>query len=128
MYLSDTSSNVAPSLAELNALAGAATTVATADWPAQEAPSQPDTNVAVATTTERTVFPVTILGPANSSSQAPTIRKDENDVDTPYQQGNVTLRSSDANMSRQQTRSNSNAKRDEDDGGANSRRRKDSPP
>ena len=50
-------------------------------------------------------------------------------MDTPDQQGNVTLRSSDANNnSRQQTRPNSNAERDGDNGGADSRRRNDSPP
>ena len=97
MTLSDASTDVAPSLAELTALAEAATTVPTADRLAQEAPSQPDTDAAVATTTDRTVFPVTILGPTNSSSQAPAIHHDEDDVDTPSQQGNVTLRLSDAN-------------------------------
>ena len=80
MSLSDASSDVAPSL---TALAGAATRVSTADRPAQEAPSQPATNAAVVTTTERTVFPVTILGPTDSSSQARAIRHDKDDVDTP---------------------------------------------
>ena len=124
MSLSNASSDVAPSLAELTALTGAVTAIATADRPAQDAPSQSDTNAAVATTTERTVFPVTILGPTNSSSQAPTVRHEENGVATPY----VTLRSSDANNnnSRQQTRPNSKAERDEDDGSTNSRRRIDS--
>ena len=130
MSLPDASFDVASLFAELIALAGASTTIATGDRPAQKAPSPPDKNAAVATTTERTVFPVTILGPTNSSSQAPTIRHDENDVDTPYQQGNVTLRSSDANNnnSRQQMRPNSNAEQDDDDGGTNSRRRIYSPP
>ena len=70
-----------------------------------------------------------ILGPTNSSNQALPNRHDEDDVDAPHQQSNVTLRSSDANTnSRQQTRSNSNAERDDDDGGTNFRRRIDSRP
>ena len=115
MPLSDASSEIAPSLAELTTLTVAVTTVATADRPAPEA-------LASSNTTERTVFPVTILWPTNSSNQAPANRHDENDED---QRGNVTLCSSDVNnsSSRQQTRPNSNAERDDDDGGTNSRRR-----
>ena len=129
MSLSDSSSELAPSLAELTALTGAATTVNTTDRAALEAIPSSDTNFAVATTTERTVYSATKLGTTNSSNQAPTIRHDKDDVDTPYQQGKVTLRSSEANSnSHQQTRPNSNAQRDDDDGGVDVRRRIDSPP
>ena len=118
MPLSDASSEIAPSLAELTALTVAVTTVATADRPAPEA-------LASSNTTERTVFPVTILGPTNSSNEAPTNCHDEDDVDTPHQQGNVTLRSLDVNTN---SRLNNNAQRDDDDDGVDFHRRINSPP
>ena len=122
MSLSDASSELSPSLAELTAPTVAVTTAASTDQPAPEALASSDR-------TDRTVFPVTILGPTNSFNQAPTNRHDEDDVDIPHKQGNVTLRSSDANTnSRQQTRPSSNPQRDDDDSGVDPRRRIDSPP
>ena len=122
MSLSDASSELSPSLAELTAPTVAVTTAVTTDQPAPEALASSDR-------TDRPVFPVTILGPTNSSNQALTNRHDEDDVDTPHQQGNVTLRSFDANTnSRQQTRSNNNAQRDDDAGGVDPCLRIDSPP
>ena len=116
MSLSDASSELSPSLAELTAPTVVVTTAATTDQPAPDRADRP-------------VFPVRILGPTNSPNQAPTNRHDEDDVDTPHQQSNVTLRSSDANTnSHQQTRPNSNAQRDDDDGGVDPRRRIDLPP
>ena len=121
MPLSDDSSELTPSLAKLTASTVTAATATTADQPAP----------AVLASSDRTaspVFPVTILGPTNSSDQAPSNRYDDGDVDTPRQQNNVTLRSSDANTnSRQQTRPISDAERDDDDGDMNPRRRTDSP-
>ena len=112
MPLSDDSSELSPSLAELTAPTVKAATTTTANQPAPAA-----------------VFPVTTLGPTNRSNQAPPNRHDDGDVDTPRQQNNVTLRSSDANTnSRQQTRPTSDAERDDDDGDRNPRRRIDSPP
>ena len=122
MPLSDDSSELSPSLAELTTPTVAATTATTADQPAPGALASSDRNV-------RPVFPVTILGPTNSSDQAPPNRHDEGDVDTPHQQSNVTLQSSDANTnSRHQMRPISNAERDDDDVDINPRRRIDSPP
>ena len=122
MPLSDDSSELSPSLAELTAPTVAATITTTTDQPAPEALASSDRNA-------RPVFPVTILRPTNSSDQAPPNRHDEGDVDTPYQQSNVTLRPSDANANtRQQTRPISNAERDDDDGDINPLRRIDSPP
>ena len=121
MPSSDDSSELSPLLAELTAPTVTATTATTADQPASAA-------LAASDRTARPVFPVTILGPTNSSNQAPPNRHDDGDVDTPRQQNNVTLRSSDANAnSRQQTRPNSDAERDDDDGDRNSCRRIDSP-
>ena len=126
MPLSDDSSEISPSLAEFTAQAvPAATTVAiTQSTPAAS------TAVAAADGTDRPVFPVTILGPTNSSTQAPPNRHndDDDDVHTARQHKNVTLRSSDANLNRQQTRHNSDTERDDDDGDTNTRRRIDSPP
>ena len=86
------------------------------------------TAVAVSDGTDRPVFPVTILGPTNSSNQAPPNRHNDGDDDvrTTRQHDNVTLRSSDAN--RQQTRHNDDPDRDDDDGDTIPRRRIDSPP
>ena len=124
MPLSDDSSKISPSLAELTTqLVPAATTVSKT----QSTPTAP-TAVAAPDGTDRPVFPVTILGPTNSSNQAPPNRHNDDDADvyTMRQQDNVTLRSSDAN--RQQTRHNSDTERDDDDGDTNPRRRIDSPP
>ena len=112
MPLSDDSSEISPSLAEFTAQAvPAATTVTTT----QSTPATP-TAVAASDGTDRPVFPVTILGPTNSSNQAPPNRHNDDDVHTTRQQNNVTLRSSDANVNRQQTRHNSDTERDNDDG------------
>ena len=75
MPLSDDSSELSPSLAELTTPTVAATTATTADQPAPEALASSGRNT-------RPVFPVTILGPTNSSDQAPPNRHDEGDVDT----------------------------------------------
>ena len=121
MPLSDDSSENSASLAELTAPAVKAATTTTANQPAPAA-------IAASDRTARPVFPLTILGPTNSSNQAPPNRHDDGDVDTPRQQNNVTLRSSDANAnSRQQTHPNSDAERDDDDDDRNPRRRMDSP-
>ena len=125
MPLSDDSSEISPSLAELTTqLIPAATTVATI-----QSTTTP-TAVAASDRADRPVFPVTILGPTNSSNQAPPNRHndddDDDDIQTTRQHDNVTLRSSDAN--RQQTRHNGNPDRDDDDGDTNPRRRVDSPP
>ena len=99
MPLSDDSSQISPSLAEVTAQAvPAATTVATS----QSTTTAP-TALAASDGTDRPVFPVTILGPTNSSNQAPPNRHndDDDDVHTTRQQNNVTLRSSDANANRQ---------------------------
>ena len=112
MPLSDDSSEISPSLAEVTTqLVPAATTVSIT----QSAPAAP-TAVAASDRTERPVFPVTILGPTNSSNQAPPYRHngDDDDVQTTRQHDNVTLRSSDAN--RQQARHSSDLDRDDDDG------------
>ena len=104
MPLSDDSSEISPSLAELTTqLVPAATTVSKT----QSTPTAP-TAVAASDGIDRPVFPVTMLGPTNSSNQAPPNRDndDDNDVHTTRQHDNVTLRSSDAN--RQQTRHNGN--------------------
>ena len=76
MPLSDDSSELYPSLAELTAPTVTATTATTANQPAPIALASSDR-------TARPVFPVTILGPTNSSDQAPPNRQDEGDVDTP---------------------------------------------
>ena len=124
MPLSEDSSEISPSLAELTAQSvPAATTVTTT----QSTPTAPAT-IAASEKTDRPVFPVTILGPTNSSNQAPPNRHDDDGVHTTRQQDNVTLRSSDANANRQQTRPNSDAERDDDDGDTNPRHRIDSPP
>ena len=125
MPLSDDSSELSPSLAELTAPTVKAATITTAN---QLAPAAPAT-LAATDRTARPVSPITILGPTNSSNQAPPNRHHDGDVDTPRQQNNVTLRSSDANTnSRQQARPTSDAERDDDDGDRNPRRRIDSPP
>ena len=125
MPLSDDSSELSPLLAELTSPTVQAAMTATAHQSTPATPAAP----AASDRTARLVFPVTILGPTNSSNQAPPNRHDEGDVDTPRQQNNVTLRSSDANTnSRQQTRPISDAERDDDDGDRNPRRRMDSPP
>ena len=125
MPLSDDSSEISPSLAELTTqLIPAATTVTIT----QSTPTAP-TAVAASDRTDRPVFRVTILGPTNSSKQAPPNRHnddDDDDVHTTRQHDNVTLRSSDAN--RHQTRHNGDPDRDDDDGDTNPRRRIDSPP
>ena len=122
MPLSDDSSELSPSFAELTAPTETATTATTVD---QSAPAA----LASFDRTARPVSTVTNLGPTNSFDQAPPNRYDEGDVDTPRQQNTVTLRSSDANTnSRQQTRPIRNAERDDDDGDINPRRRIDSPP
>ena len=123
MPLSDDSSEISPSLAEVITQAErAATTVATI----QSTPTAL-TALAASDGTDRPVFPVTILGPTNSSNQAPPNRHDD-DVHTTRQHNNVTLRSSDANANRQQTRPNRDAERDGDDRDTNPRHRLDSPP
>ena len=124
MPSSDDSSEISPSLAELTAQSvPAATTVTTT----QSTPTAPAA-IAASDRTERPVFPVTILGPTNSSNQAPPNRHDDTGVHITRQQNNVTLRSSDANTNRSQTRPNSDAERDDDNGDTNPRRRIDSPP
>ena len=127
MPLSDDSSELSPSLAELTAPTGKAATTITTNQSTPTAPAA----LAASDRTDRPVFPVTILGPTNSSNQAPPNRHDDDDVHTTRQQNNVTLRSSDANVSvdsRQQTRPASDAERDDDDGDTNARRRIDLPP
>ena len=125
MPLSDDSSEISPSLAEFTAQAVPAATTVTIT---QSTPTAP-TAVAASDGTDRPVFRVTILGPINSSNQAPPNRhNDDDDVHTTRQQGNVTLRSSDANLNRQQTRHISDTDRDDNDGDTNPRRRIDSPP
>ena len=122
MPLSDDSSELSPSLAELTAPTVTAATKTAAN---------PRTPTALTTSdqTARPVFPVTILGPTDGSDQAPPARHDDADINTARQQNNVTLRSSDANAnSLQQTRLASDAERDDDDGDANPRCRIDSPP
>jgi hypothetical protein len=78
MPLSDDSSEISPSLAELTTqLIPTATTVSNT----QSTPTPP-TAVAASDGTDRPVFPVTILGPTNSSNQAPPNRRnDDNDDD-----------------------------------------------
>ena len=120
MPLSDDSSELSPSLAGLTAPTVTAATTTAAHPPTPTALTASDH-------TARPVFPVTILGPTNSSDQAPPARHDDADIHTTRQQNNVTLRSSDAN-SRQQMRPASDAERDDDDGDANPRRRIDSSP
>ena len=124
MPLSDDSSEISPSLAELTGQSVPAATTVTTN---QSTPTAPAT-IAASDRTDRPVFPVTILGPTTSSNQVPPNRHDDDDVHTTRQQNNVTLRSSDANASRQQTRPNSDAERDDDDGDTNHRHRIDSPP
>ena len=124
MPLSNDSSEISPSLAELTTqLIPAATTLSQT----QSTPTPP-TAVAASDGTDRPVFPVTILGPTNSSNQAPPNRRNDDDADvhTTRHHDNVTLRSSDAN--RQQTRHNGDPDRDDDDDDTNPRRRIDSPP
>ena len=108
MPSSDDSSEISPSLAEFTAQSiPAATTVTTS----QLTPTAPAA-IAASDRTDRPVFPVTILGPTNSSNQAPPNRHDDDDVHTTRQHNNVTLRSSDANAnSHQQTRPASDAER-----------------
>ena len=124
MPLSDDSSEISPSLAELTAQSVPAAMTITTTQSTSTAP----TAIAASDRTDRPVFPVTILGPTNSSNQAPPNRHHDDDVHTTRQENNVTLRSSDANANRQQTRPNSDTERDDDDGDTNSRRRMDSPP
>ena len=126
MPLSDDSSEISPSLAEFTAQEVPAATTVTIN---QSTPIAP-TAVAASDGTDRPVVPVTILGHTNSSNQAPPNRHntDDDDVRTTRQQDNVTLRSSDANLNRQQTRHNIDTERDDDDGDTNPRRRIDSPP
>ena len=125
MPSSDDSSEISPSLAELPAQSVPAATTVTTNQSTPTAPAA----IAASDRTDRPVFPVTILGPTNSSNQAPRNCHDDDDVYIPRQHNNVTLRSSDANAtSRQQTRPNSDAERDDDDGDTNPRRRIDSPP
>ena len=88
MRLSDDSSEISPSLAEFTAqVVPAATTVTIT----QSAPTAP-TAVAASDGTDRPVFPVTMLGPTNSSNQAPPNRHNDgdDDVHTTRQQNNVT--------------------------------------
>ena len=126
MPLSDNSSEISLSLAEFTAQAVPAATTVTTTQSTLTAP----TAVAASDGTDRPVFPVTILGLTNSSNQAPPNRHndDDDDVHTTRQQNNVTLRSSDANLNRQQTRHTSDTDRDDDDGDTNPHRRIDSPP
>ena len=82
MLLSDDSSEISPSLAELTTqVVPAATTVSKT----QSTPTAP-TAVAVSEETDRPAFPVTMLGPTNSSNQAPPNRHndDDDDVHTTY--------------------------------------------
>ena len=124
MSLSDDSLEISPSLAEFTAQAVPAATTVTTTQSTSAAP----TAIAASDGTDRPVFPVTILGPTNSFNQAPLNRHNDDDVHTTRQQDNVTLRSSDANLNRQQTRHNSDTDRDDDDGDTNPHRRTDSPP
>ena len=124
MPSSDDSSEISPSLAEFTAQSVPAAMTVTTTQSTSTAPAA----IAASDRTDRPVFPVTILGPTNSSNQAPPNRHDDDDVHTTRQQNNVTLRSSDTNTNRQQTRPNSDAERDDDDGDTNPRRRIDSPP
>ena len=91
MPLSDDSSEISPSLAELTTqLIPAATTVSQT----QSTPTPP-TAVAASDGTDRPVFPVTILGPTNSSNQAPPYRHnddDDDEIQTTRQYNNVTFR------------------------------------
>ena len=82
MPLLDDSSELLPSLAELSAPTVKAATTTTAN---QSTSATPAASAALAASdrTARPVFPVTILGPTNSSDQAPPNRQDEGDVDTP---------------------------------------------
>ena len=124
MPSSDDSSGISPLLAEFTAQSVPAATMVTTTQSTPTAPAA----IAASDRTDRPVFPVTILGPTNSSNQALPNRHDDMDVHTTRQQNNVTLRSSDANTNCQQTRPNSDAERDDDDGDTNLRRRIDSPP
>jgi hypothetical protein len=124
MPLSDDSSEILPSLAKvITPTEPAATIVATT-----HATTTVPTALAASDGTDRPVFPVTILGPTNSSNQAPPNRHNDDDVHTTRQQNNVTLRPLDANSNRQQTRLNSDTEWDDDNGDTNPRRRMDSPP
>ena len=77
MPLSDDSSEISPSLAEFTAQAVPAASTVTITQ------STPTTSTAVAASdgTDRPVFPVTILGPTNSSTQAPPNRHNDDDDD-----------------------------------------------
>ena len=124
MPLSDDSSEISSSLAKFTAQSVPAATTVTTTQSTSTAP----TAIAASDGTDRPLFPVTILGPTNSSNQAPPNRYIDDDVHTTRQHNNVTLRSSDANANRQQTRPNSDTERDDDNGDTNPRRRIDSPP
>ena len=77
MPRSDASSEASPSIAELTAVAATSPRVAAVETPTEHTPTAAATNAAAEQTYGRMVFPVTILGPTNSSNQSTIARNEE---------------------------------------------------